>query len=256
MMYLSVHQTVFSQPSEKTMQKQLVTLVSSNAKTGPILVTTSPTSSCPTTCPFRGGGGCYAEYGPLAFLWRGLDRTEPGYSFKNGTGRVHVWRWDEMIKAVEGQRDGSLWRMNQAGDLPHTNGNISMRAVNQIIRANRGKRGFTYTHHSMARKRNREAVSRANRNGFAVNISANTLAEADAAVDLGVGPVVVVLPSKQREDTVTPKGRRVMVCPAVTTKSANCKSCGLCAAVDRDFVIGFPAHGSKRKVVDATVTKH
>jgi len=37
---------------------------SSNRKTGPIPVTTSPVETCPTSCPLK-NNGCYAEGGPL-----------------------------------------------------------------------------------------------------------------------------------------------------------------------------------------------
>ena len=39
-----------------------------------------------------------------------------------------------------------LWRHNQAGDLPHTSGMINS-LLGQLVKANSGRRGFTYTHH-------------------------------------------------------------------------------------------------------------
>ena len=50
------------------------TAKSSNKKTGPMPVSTTSSETCPTTCPFK-GNGCYAESGPLAFLWHGLDKA-------------------------------------------------------------------------------------------------------------------------------------------------------------------------------------
>jgi hypothetical protein len=44
-----------------------LTLVSRNAKTGPIPVSTTTRETCPDVCPFRkdNEGGCYAEGGPI-----------------------------------------------------------------------------------------------------------------------------------------------------------------------------------------------
>jgi hypothetical protein len=40
-----------------------LTARSSNRKTGPIATTISSSNTCPTTCPFNKGGGCYAAGG-------------------------------------------------------------------------------------------------------------------------------------------------------------------------------------------------
>jgi len=61
--------------------------------------------------------------------------------------------------------------------------------------------------------------------------------------------VVVVLPSTQNQNTVTPKGRRVVVCPATQREDVSCATCQLCQR-QRDVIVGFPAHGTKRRVID------
>ena len=114
--------------------------------------------------------------------------------------------------------------------------------------ANRGKRGFTYTHHDMSNPHNRLMVAVANSENFTVNMSANNLSEADTLANHEIGPVVVVLPTDQLTNTVTPEGKAVVICPAVTGKAKSCATCKLCAFPNRQSIIGFPAHGnSKRK---------
>jgi hypothetical protein len=96
---------------------------------------------------------------------------------------------------------------------------------------------------------NIDAVRDANSKGFCVNLSADTLAEADAKHALGIAPVAVVLPWDATENTVTPAGNKVVLCPATQRDNVNCASCKLCAWIDRKVIIGFPAHGSKKKQV-------
>lgn len=83
--------------------------------------------------------------------------------------------------------------------------------------------------------------------GFTINLSGNNPAHADDLADMQAGPVTTVLPSDQTENTTTPAGRKIVVCPAVTRDDVSCSTCGLCAVRDRKVIIGFPAHGSSRK---------
>jgi len=229
--------------------KYLITAKSGNVKTGPIMVTTSPRKTCPNACPFRkdNDGGCYAEGGPLAEMWRGLDRTEPGEAFKNGRSQVTVKSHAELLEAIESLADGALWRHNQAGDLAGEADTIDVKALGEIVAANTGKRGFTYTHKPMTSEANRNAVHSANALGFTVNLSGNSLAHADELADLNIGPVVCVVPVDQTSNTVTPKGRKVVICPATQRDDVSCATCKLCSR-QREAIVAFPAHGaSKRK---------
>jgi len=121
-----------------------------------------------------------------------------------------------------------------------------------VFGANAGKRGFTYTHYDVINNaKNREAVNHANKSGFTINLSANNLKQADALAETKAGPVVVVLPSSVSgpEKITTPAGRKVTVCPATYRDDVTCKSCGLCA-LQRDTIVGFPAHGVQKKRAD------
>lgn len=214
-----------------------LTIKSRNEKTGPIPVSTTGADSCPTACPFNNAnaGGCYANGGPLAIHWRKVTEKRAGESFA---------RFLEKIRALPA---GQLWRHNQAGDLQGKGNRISAGALLDLVKANAGKRGFTYTHKPMT-PANAALVAHANANGFTINLSGNNLAHADKLARLNVGPVVAVLPADASENTKTPDGRKVIVCPATQRDNVSCATCKLCAVVDRDFIVGFPAHGaSKRK---------
>jgi hypothetical protein len=226
----------------------LFTLKSSNVKTGPMPVSTTDKGSCPTDCAFY-ATGCYAKAGQMNFMWTAMSKAGPNAEFKNGKATAKTLGWDEFCAKVEALPDATLWRHNQAGDLPGQGGKIDGQAVSKLVAANRGKHGFTYTHHNVLQDMdNRAVVAHANANGFTINLSGNNLAHADALADLGIGPVVVVLPSTVEGNVKlsTPKGRKVVVCPATYRDDVTCKSCGLCAKL-RDAIVGFPAHGATKK---------
>ena len=213
---------------------------STNSKTGTIPVSTTTATTCPDACPFK-SAGCYADGGPLAIHWRKVTNGERGYD------------WAGFVEAVAKLPEGQLWRHNQAGDLPGDGDHIDLFALQALVVANAGKRGFTYTHYPMT-PANRAAVAASNANGFTVNLSGNNLAHADELATLGVGPVTVVLDADTTEHTLaTPSGRKVVVCPATYRDDVSCATCQLCQR-QRETIVGFPAHGaSKRKA--STVAK-
>lgn len=205
---------------------------SSNKKTGDIPVTISPSKTCPSACPLR-GAGCYADIGPLMIHWKAVDKNQ-GVT------------WDQLCKNIAELPPGTVWRHNQAGDLPGASNRIDRAALRALVTANLGKRGFTYTHKPLTQK-NISAIKTANRRGFTVNLSANNLKHADQLAAKKIAPVVVVLDEKQTTNTETPKGRKVVVCPATQREDVTCKTCKLCAIRDRNFIIGFPAHGVRKR---------
>lgn len=210
------------------------TLVSHNSKTGPIPVTGTSKDSCPDACPLK-NNGCYAATGRLNIHWTRL-----------GSKGLNLAELTEKIKSIP---SGRLWRHNQMGDLPGKNDKIDGKAVNSIVEANKGRKGFTYTHYDPSIGKNASVVKSANKNGFTINLSADNLSEADSFSDMGIAPVVTILPSDQKSNTVTPKGRKVVVCPNYT-HGVQCMDCQLCQRADRSVIVGFPAHGISFKKVN------
>lgn len=212
-----------------------ITLKSANGKTGPIPVTTTSGETC-----FIGCGqyqNCYAKSGPLALHWGAVSRGERGMTLA------------QFCAAIKSLPEGTLWRHNQAGDLPGIDGEIDRRALADIVVANRGRRGFTYTHKPMTES-NAQAVKCANNLGFTVNLSADNVAQADQYAAMGIAPVVLTVPEDTRQNFTTPGGNKVVICPA-ETRGVTCADCKLCAWSERKAIIAFPAHGSKKKAVTA-----
>lgn len=240
---------VMLQPTDKSKRgdssvvRILFTAVSGNKKTGPIPTTISSKRTCPEVCPLK-RGGCYAQTGPLNMHWTRLTNGAAGLS------------WQDFLKEIKRLWPGQLWRHNTAGDLQGENDKLDRKALRELTAANRDKRVICYSHYSpltenvgkQTAEHNKRAIKEAVSNGFVINLSANSMVHADKLVALGIAPVVTVLPSTQRTNCLTPAGNRVVVCPATREGGAHgrvtCARCGLCARANRDYIIGFPAHGT------------
>lgn len=211
-----------------------LTVKSGNVKTGPIPVSTSDARTCPTSCGMY--QVCYAKSGPLSIHWKQVSKGTRGTS------------WDVFCSQVANIPEGQIWRHNQAGDLPGIDGTIDTPMLRQLVNANRGKRGFTYTHKPMTRS-NAAAVKHANEHGFTINLSADSLEIADTLAALKIAPVTVVLPVDAPHKLQTPADRTVIKCPAQTTDGMTCEKCGLCAIATRKAIIGFEAHDAKKNQI-------
>ena len=211
-----------------------LTFKSGNKKTGPIPVSTSSHATCPLSCGMR--EACYAMTGPLKMHWDAVTSGKKGVDFATFCAQV--------AKLPR----GTLWRHNQAGDLPGEKDALEVRGLYALVRANRGRKGFTYTHKPLHSQEEREAVKYANDNGFTVNLSCDDISEVDAKSGLAIGPVVTVLPEDMggRNTYTTPGGIKVVVCPATYRDDVTCATCRLCAHADRKVAVGFPVHGNKK----------
>ena len=240
-----------------------------NRKTGDIPTAYVARESCPLGCPLL-GKGCYAETGNIGLHWRQM-RGVP---------------WAKFCQTVaEKLGPRQLWRYAVAGDLPGFSGLIDRAALELLTAANGHRPVIAYTHKPVldgehpAAPANRRFIAEAIAGGFLVNLSANDPSHADALADLGLAPVVTILPHAyarrhrslgrgRREwtetigqyrdriaalPTQTPAGRRIAVCPATYT-GTTCETCRACAR-PREAVIGFPAHGGWRVVEQAMAAR-
>jgi len=214
---------------------------SSNAKIGPIPATNSARATCPPACPLAGAGGCYAEAGFHTRLnWDKLDAGERGKE------------WREFVADIAALPDGTLWRHNVSGDLPPiAPDQLDQSKVSELVSANKGKRGFTYTHYPMSRVNSR-IVRTANDSGFTINASANTEAQAIDYANRGL-PTVAIISKQERGENwhgFERSGVRFVQCPAEYKEGVTCKSCKLCSHAKRKTVVGFTVHGTRAKSAD------
>tara|TARA_R100001224_G_scaffold91886_1_gene61167 strand:- start:336 stop:923 length:588 start_codon:yes stop_codon:yes gene_type:complete len=181
--------------------------------------------------------------------------------------------WAAFLENVKSKvMKRGLWRHNVAGDLISDGVTIDAEKLRQLAQANKGKRGFTYTHHDIINNpANKKAIRSANAAGFTVNLSGNNPAHADQLADENAGPVVALLPveyGRAKKESLsnykkrlsklhkqTPAGRSITVCPATFLDEMDCAACGLCQNQNRAAIVGFPAHGFRTKKADAIARK-
>lgn len=210
-----------------------LTKVSTNVKTGPMPVSTTSKNSCPNSCSLK-GNGCYAEAGPLGIHWSAVNSGKRGVD------------WQNFCAEIGKLPKGILWRHNQAGDLPGDGNYIFPHMMDSLVNANKGRKGFTYTHYNPEIGLNSTMILNANKSGFTVNLSAESYNEADKLADLNIGPVVTIQAEGMDRITYTPKGRKVITCPATYLDNVSCYSCKLCQLQNRP-IIAFPVHGTSKK---------
>lgn len=205
---------------------------SRNEKVGAIPVSYTSARTCPDACKLK-GNGCYAENYRTGMAWSDVEKFED---------------WVTFCLRVKMLPSQTLWRHNVGGDLPGEGNRLDARALALLVSSNKGKRGFTYTHKPLTRT-TRAALLRANRNGFTVNVSADSLEAADDAARAGL-PVVVTLTSDAPQVSYTPAGRTVIACPAESNETVTCESCQLCQNASRKSIVGFRAHGQSKERVN------
>jgi hypothetical protein len=217
---------------------------SSNRKVGAIPVSTTESRSCPEECslkhplPGRKNGPCYGGFGPLGMHWKKVDNRERGSNFTPFCNRVRRFP------------AGQKWRHNQVGDLPQRkDGRLHRRQCLQLAAASAHTRGWTYTHYTPLNDHNARTIADMNKTGgLVVNLSADNMQDADKYYQLGIAPVVVVLPANAPVmGNKTPDGVPVVVCPAQTVDSMTCEQCMLCKHARRKSIVGFLAHGPGAK---------
>lgn len=214
-----------------------LTPISGNVKVGAIPVSTTEEASCPSECPLK-GTDCYARFGPLGMHWR---KVKEGMRGDN---------WTAFCNRVKKFVTGQLWRHNQAGDLPQRkDGRIHKGKAKQLARASKHTNGWTYTHYDPTDEHNASTIKEMNETGgLTVNLSADSLTEAEEYVQLDIGPVVVTVPEDTpHKGNKTPNGLPIVICPAQTQEDMNCEQCKLCAVRDRKSIVGFLAHGTAVK---------
>ncbi len=227
--------------------------MSGNRKIGYMPAGYSSFLTCWTGCVFGKHGACYAKGGHcMMHMWKVT------IGVRGGT-------FEEYCDQISILPDNTVYRPMVGGDLPGIGGQIDKGQMLALIAANKNRRGegskipIGYTHAPVLTSQtpfsraNAAIIKRANKEGFTVNLSADTVAQADKLVDRKIGPVVCVLPKGTMRKTLTPKGRSIVVCPAILAGklgTITCTDCLMCARVDRPYLIGFPAHGMREKIAD------
>lgn len=221
------------------------TAVSKNSKVGPMLVTSTSMDSCWEGCPHHANnkGSCYALFGPQGLYWRKIGKT---------VGMTFLQFYFYLRKHIPRHE---VWRHNVSGDLPSLFDNeiIDKRFIRILTILNhrcQGK-GFTYTHKPW--RKNLTTLHFANKFGFTVNVSTDSLDDAVDSFNARL-PTTVTVSDKIPSDDFVHKSVRFVTCPEQTGKMRNCVECKLCYKSERKYVIMFRAHGPKARHITTGAT--
>jgi hypothetical protein len=211
---------------------------SSNKKTGRVAVTYAAQASCPTSCVFFDGGGCYAEQGTVgSFVTAPLNAAAEKSPVPLTPELIARAEADEIdaLKVVAGQP----LRLHVVGDCRTDEAALIVAAAAARYVARGGGPVWTDTHAW-------RVVSRESWGNVNVLASCETADDVRAAHQAGYATSIVVeeFPSNKRYPQ---DGASILPCVAQTKRTATCESCRLCMNADRlheeKLTIGFAVHG-------------
>lgn len=217
------------------------------SKLGDAAATYAARQTCPDACPFKAGGGCYAEYDNPRTHW---DRVTRGAA---GLSPLQVAR--NEAKAIDRLPGDRPLRLHVAGDS-------TTRAGTRAIAAACGRyldRGhppvrpaavWAYTH-------SWQTVPRSDWGRVSILASCETSEGVRAAWGRGYAAAVAV-PQFASDKAYDLGGVRVVPCPA-QTRGVVCTDCGLCfddrRLLERRLAIGFEVHGSGKAKAAETLRR-
>jgi len=227
----------------KMMQKIATAVeLSANAKLGGISTTYAGIQSCPTACPFKTTGACYALSGPVGIQWRKTWSDQV-------TQKETAWAESKAIRSLTGEHD---LRIHTAGDCSTDEAARIVADAAEVHMSKHGKAAFTYTHAW-------RTVARESWGKVSVIASCETVEEIQQARARGYATAMVVQ-SYDKDTTYVKEGAKIVPCPEITGRAESCKKCRLCMQDDKlkaaDVTIAFAAHGPTKKMAAALESKN
>lgn len=218
---------------------------SSNEKIGDAATTYAAQTSCPSSCAFFAGGGCYAENGRI---YSGV--TGPLNLVAERAGLTALDVAVEEAAAIDALDvpAGRPLRLHTVGDCRTEEAARVVAGAADRYMARGGGPVWTYTHAW-------RVVDRASWGRVSVLASCETPAQVELARGRGYAPSIVLeaFAVPHRYDAETGFGTvDVLPCPAQTKEDVTCSSCRLClddgALAGRGYAIAFEVHGTASSV--------
>ena len=222
----------------------IVTATSANRKLGNAATTYAAQTSCPTSCPFFDGGGCYANAGAL-----GTFITAPLNAAANAVEHSALDVAHFEAKRIRRMRvkPGRPLRLHTVGDCTSDEAARVVADAAAVYVARGGGPVWTYTHAW-------RDVARESWGEISALASCETSADVADALDRGYAPSIVAerfdSPARHilsEAESESAAGVDVLPCPQ-QTKGRTCSDCKLCfddaKLRTRGYAIGFEVHGS------------
>ena len=222
-----------------TKKPVIVMEVTENKKLGFMSTTYAAIDSCPSDCPFKKSKACYGMRGPISWKWLKLTGSPMMIAKAEAAG----------IRSLTGLRD---LRIHTLGDCSTDKTAKIVSEAAEVFMHKRNKKAFTYTHAW-------KTVSRKSWGKVSVLASCETPAEVRRAKALGYATAMVV-PKFDSSVAYMVDGIKIVPCPEMTGKAANCEVCRLCMQDDKlkaaGVTIGFAAHGPETRMKNVLAEKN
>jgi hypothetical protein len=220
----------------------IATARSQNSKLGNAATTYAAQTSCPASCPFFNGGGCYAEAGKVGFITARLNAAAA--ASVSGPREVAIAEADALddLKVV---RERPL-RLHTVGDCSTDEAAEIVSGASGRYREREGGPVWTYTHAW-------RDVARESWGDVSVLASCETAADVDEARARGYATALVVESFETNKlHVIGPEGGAqagadILPCPQ-QTRGKTCSECKLCfddrGIHERGYSIAFELHGA------------
>jgi len=219
---------------------------SESEKLGPVAATYVSQTSCPSSCPFLNGGGCYAENGPVALVaTKRLNAATPEGTTAGQLARIEA-------RAIDGLRGDLDLRLHVVGDSTTEWGTVQLATASEAYMRRGGRRVWTYTH-------SWRTVPRVAWGDVSVLASCETPEEVREAEALGYATAIVV-DAHGTDRVQLMDGHKTLPCPQ-QTRGVTCAECRICTDDRRlhaaGITVAFAAHGgtTSRKRALETVAR-
>ena len=200
-----------------------LTRASANKKLGPFVsASTSSKDTCPTLCPFKLDGSCYAAKGPQSWHWAKVSSGERGSN------------WWDFCQSVLKLKPKQLFRLNVSGDLPtNQEGLIDKVKLHTLITSCELQelRGWTYTHHHLTDESNFKIIKEMRSNNLTINLSCEDRFKAAEYQKQGFNVSIVddelfnlLVDGYEVKEGTT----KFFACPEQYKEGSTCSSCKAC----------------------------
>lgn len=204
-----------------------------NKKIGIVSTTLAAQASCPNSCVFKDGGGCYAERGPLGTFQVAPMNRAAAEATALEVSEAEAEAIDKMDTVVD-----RPMRLHTVGDCSSDEAARLVSGASQRYMERGGGPVWTYTHAW-------RTVARESWGDVSVLASCETEEDVLEARERGYATALVVdkFPGRSlyEEGAVS-----VLPCPSQTSH-VTCAECRLCfndaGLRERDYSIGFEIHG-------------
>jgi hypothetical protein len=215
-----------------------ITMVSGSDKSHGLTTIRSDRSTCPPYCLLKknttGKNGCYGDGYFISPIW---DKC--------------AYVLTELLRLIRKIPPRQMVRLWEVGDFPGTKGRMDKEICLTIAKALRFRKTFGFTHYRPS-EHNLPIIQEMGKY-ITVNMSANSIKEADKYLAMGLDTVLIVHEDSARV-FLSPEGNKGVMCPAQTGKCDGCISCGngnpLCARQNRGYFILLKAHGVQKSCVN------